>query len=191
MNNCGIINGIKAGCKINMGGVKKVWFFTFVQYPQSRFVTDGSRLISHPNTTIYEFEHTNELSITQTSNKEQGSKFNTFSIELQTTYKDQFELEKFMKQQTGIIIQDRNGNYLIFGMRNGLRCNSITQSIGSAKPDFTGYILQFEGMEIQKAYFIDDLADAGFSPTDKTNYLQLQDTFYLLLENGDYINLIN
>ncbi len=190
--NCGIINGLAAGCKINMGGVSKVWFYTYIQYPEDRFVTSGSTLISHPVTTIYEFEQTNELSITQTSNKDAGGKYTTFTIGLETTNKkDHYEIEKFLKQQTGIIIKDRNGNYLIFGMRNGLLCNSITQVIGNSKPEFNGYKIQFEGQEIQKAYFINDLADAGFLPTDESNLLQLQDTYYLLLQNGDKLNLIN
>ncbi len=189
---CGIINGLKAGCKINMGGVSKVWFYNYVQYPNERFITSGSTLISHPVTTIYEFENTNELSITQTGNRDAGGLFNTYTIELETTNKkDHYEIEKFIKLQIGIIILDRNGNYLIFGMRNGLICNSITQSIGSAKPDFSGYKLSFAGEEIQKAYFIDDLEDAGFKPTDESTLILLQDTYYLLLENGDKINYVN
>ena len=189
---CGIVNGIEAGCKVNMGGISKVWFYTYVEYPEIRFVTSGSTLISHPVTTIYEFEQTNELIITQNQNRDNAGKFTTFTIELETTNKkDHYEIEKFNRQQTGIIVLDRNKNYLIFGMRNGLRCNAITQVVGSAKPDFNGYKIAFEGQEIQKAYFINDLGDAGFSPTDESTLLQLQDTFYLLLQNGDKLNLIN
>jgi hypothetical protein len=191
MSVCGILNGLKAGMKCNMGGIKKVWIYPYIQYPSTKIITDGSVLISHPPTQIFLFEHTNELGIIQSQQKTLGGKFTNFTITLETTSREVLEIEKLMHQESGIIVLDRNNNYLIFGVRNGLNTNSITQVIGNTKSDFNGYRIEFEGKEIDKAFFINDLAEAGFSPYPLPGYMLLQDSDYLLLQNGDILNLIN
>jgi len=190
---CLLINGYKDGCKVQLGGIYKVYFAPFVQYPQERIVLSGaSELISYPPTQIFLFEQTNEMSITQTQKMDIFGKSTEVQIELQTTNKkDHYEISKFINNNYIIIIEDRNGNILIFGSRNGLTANSVVQETGKGKSDFTGYKITFGGLEIDKAYFISDLADAGFSPKAESTLLLLQDGFYVLMQNTDKINYVN
>mgnify|MGYP003640462250 CR=1 FL=1 len=148
-------------CKDSQGGLDKIYLFKHVNYLRSQIVLNDNVLVTYPATTIFEFEVNNQPSANQTNQENDGGKFYDLSI--------------------SIIIKDRNGNFRFLGNENGLTCNDIKYTTGGAKNSLNGVSLSFTGQEEKEAYYINNLASAGF---EIASYLLQEDGFNLLLENG-------
>jgi hypothetical protein len=175
-----ITQGFNRRCKDNLGGVRKLYLFPFVKYLRSQIITDGEYLTSFPTTTIFEFE-TNVISFNEPMQENEGGKFYNQNLEFSLIGTDDFfELQKLVKKDYRIIIQDRNGHYKILGLYNGLECTNFNYNTGGGKSELNGFNFSFEGQEIRSSLFIEDLEDAGF-------IIDSLVPKYLLQENGDFI----
>jgi hypothetical protein len=159
----GITQGFAKRCKDNLGGVQKMYLFPFVKYLRSQIITDGEYLVSFPNTIIFEIEAV-QISFTEPMQENEGGKFYNQSLGFSLIGNDDFfEIQKLLKKDYRCIIQDRNGNYKILGLYNGLQCTNLTQETGGGKSDLNGFNISFEGQEQRSSLFIEDLEDAGFN----------------------------
>ena len=184
-----LTTGRSKPCKDSLAGFDIVYLFPFVKYSRSQIVIDGHTLTTFPATTIYKYYIVNP-SFTETQNENGGGKFydQNLSYDLaKFDIIDNLELVKLIKKDYRAIVLDRNGNYRILGLWNGL-ITELTKVTGSGKADFNGYKISMEGQESLSAFFIDDLEDAGFTPSDD-NFLLLEDGSFVLLENNERIIL--
>ena len=183
------ISGYTRKCKDSLGGLKKVHLFPYVKYSRSQIVLNGNILVTYPNTTIYEFEVETNPSVSQTQSEENGGKYFSISLSLDLPNTLGYDFQKVLNKDYNIIVEDRNGKLRFLGNRNGLECTSLNYDTGSSKNSFSGLKLSFEGKEECEAWFINNLASAGFNIFGDGEFLLQENGDFLLQENGFKIKL--
>jgi len=184
-----LTTGRSKPCKDSLAGFDVVYLFPFVKYNRSQIVIDGHTLTTFPATTIYKYYIVNP-SFTETQTEEGGGKFYNQNLSFDLAREDivtDNQIIRLLKKDYRAIVLDRNGNYRILGLYNGL-ISDLSKTTGDARADFNGYKLSMQGQEILSSLFITDLEDAGFVISDD-GYLLLEDGFYLLLEDNNRIIL--
>lgn len=180
---CGITTSINRSCKNRQGGINKVYLFPFVKYSRSQIVTTGLVLDSFPSTVIYEFEVVPTASFDQKMNEEDAGKYYEQSITLQFLRIDTtILLQKFLKKDYRMIIEDNNGNLRMLGAYNGLTAESLDSTTGGGKSDFSGITISFTGKEKTEALFLDELLIPDIVVPE---YLLLEDGTFILLEDAN------
>ena len=181
---CGIGKGRTEPCYDNIGGLKNIYLFTFVNYRNYQIQTNGSNLVSYPSTNIYKYElraDSNTFS-TDVSNDEDGQSYNqNASFVLKGLRNDYVEINNLLNKRIGVIVESRLGHFNIMGLHNGVTVKSVKGSSGGARSDFRGFNISLSAKEKNEPLFIDDLQNAGF------NIIAPLVPFYLLQENGGYL----
>ena len=178
------INGYTRKCKDSLGGLKKVYLFPYVKYSRSQIILNGNILVSYPDTTIYEFEVETNPSVSQTQSTDAGGKYFDISLSLDLPNTLGYDFEKVLNKDYNIITEDRNGKLRFLGNRNGLECTSLNYDTGGSKNSFSGLKLSFEGKEECEAWFINNLASAGFDIFGQGEFLLQENEDFLLQEDG-------
>jgi len=184
-----LTSGRTEPCLDNVGGIKRVYLFKYVDYTHTQIVgVKGSTLTSFPSTSIYGYECV-LASFDETINNDddgisvdQTLSFTLTKQELLTTRK----LEDLQKIDFRYIVQYNNGKYRIGGLFKGASIEEIKAVSGGSKSDLNGYQITIKSEEEYQAAFIDDLDSAGFS---ESLVLLLEDLDLLLLENSDELIL--
>ena len=179
-----IATGRNRTCKDLQGGIYEVFIFPFVKYSRSQIVSSGNVLTDFPETTIYPFYSLVSPTPSQQMEQDAGGKFYNQSISLE--FDSYNEVEKLLNKDYRIIFKDRLGNYRIFGLYNGLESGTLNYTTGGGKTDLNGYKISFDGKEEREAYFINNLASAGFiiDGTETNEYLLQENGDFLLQQNG-------
>lgn len=176
--------GKKYGCKTTIGGIKKVYLATFVHYSRNEFSFDGLVLTSIPTTFIYDFELDGD-----------GNTFNqttdgqSYDQNLNLEFKKQdLTTTKLMESLNYLdyraLVEDRNGNYFLFGLDNGLTSEGLEITTGGNVNDFNGYRIRFKGREKHPVPFVLDPFDNGFIVVEGQDYYQFQDLEAFLFQDG-------
>tara|TARA_R110002051_G_scaffold44900_1_gene90750 strand:- start:697 stop:1278 length:582 start_codon:yes stop_codon:yes gene_type:complete len=181
---CGIGKGRTEPCYNNIGGLKNIYLFTFVNYRNYQIQTNGSNLVSYPSTDIYKYElraDANTFS-TDVSNDEDGQSYNqNASFVLKGLRNDYVEINNLLNKRIGVIVETRLGHFNIMGLHNGVTVKSVKGSSGGGRADFRGFNISLSAKEKNEPLFINDLQDTGF------NIVAPIVPFYLLQENGYYL----
>ena len=184
---CAITESRNRVCKSLNGGLRKIWIFPFVKYNRSEIVRDGLTVTTFPSTPIYEFKVIGGAALSQTQDNDEGLKSYKQTLEIKLAQNQgQFELERLLKKDVRIIVEDYNGNNRLLGAYNGVECTKLEYTTGGGYSDLNGVSLSFEAAEREEALFIDDLESAGF---EIAQYLLLEDGTYLLLQTDEYLEL--
>lgn len=170
-----INKNINRKCKDLQGGISKIWLLPFIKYKKSQIKIINNNLFSFPSSNYYLFETFNEFAVNQTMQENEGGKFYNFSFELKID--DYKNAEIFLNKEFRAVVLDRNNNTRMFGLYNGITCESINKSTGSAKAEFSGLSLNFSGQEILEAPFLSNIEILD------TNFILKEDGSYLLQEN--------
>ena len=183
---CGLERNLEKVCKNSIGGVNKVYLFTFVKYSRSQITLNKQELVTFPTTTIYDWDSI-ATNFSETTSVEGGDIAwgQSFSIQIPKTVVTS-EVFKLAKSEWRAIIIDRLGNIRILGLFNGLDAE-ISIETGQSKSDFNGYKVTFTGKEDNQSYFISNLNGAGFTIKQISMYLFQNDNEYLLQNDNDYI----
>lgn len=170
-----IENGRDLRCKDLQGGISKLWLLPFVKYQRSQVKVLNMELVLIPSSDYYLFESFGEIAINQSMQENEGGKFYNFSFDLKID--DYFNIGNFLQKEFRVVALDRNNKTRMFGLWNGIKCESINFASGSSKSDFRGFNLKFEGQEILEAPFLNSINDL------ETNFLLQENGSYLLQEN--------
>ena len=174
-------------CKSLQGGIKKVWIFPFVLYTRSQIVRDGMTVTTFPSTDIFEFKILDGANLNQTQDNQDGLKSYKQTLEIKLAQNQgQFELERLLKKDVRIIIEDKNGKFRLLGAYNGVECTSIEYATGGGYSDLNGMTISFEATEREEALYLDEIPDGSFN---LGNFLLLETGLYLLLETGSLFEL--
>jgi hypothetical protein len=172
-------------CRNNIGGIKNVYLFKFVEYNVTQIVRSGQEVTSFPNTEIYEF-WTNNANFNETvSNDASGYKLDqnlTFSL-LKTDLVTSRQLDSIKDIYFSCIITLNDGTHRILGLYNGLNLTYSDNSNGT-KEQGTRYDITLTGSETISAPYLDNLNDFTIA-----QYLLLENGDFLLLEDGNKITL--
>ena len=155
---CDLTKGRKVPCKDVVGGLVRAWFCDFGTLGT---VTESADQITDMTGTIalfqYDLHGTNSFEQTITSSRENGTTFFEQSISLQfpkLSKEDNAELKLMAFNRPHICIEDRNGNFMQFGLVHGCEVTGGTIVSGAAFGDLSGYTLTFTAQEAKPANFI-------------------------------------
>ncbi|QDP58178.1 MAG: hypothetical protein Unbinned2365contig1001_10 [Prokaryotic dsDNA virus sp.] len=133
----------------------------FVDFGDLGTVTETSDEITDMTGTFTAFQYdlhgTNSFEQTITSSRENGTTFFEQSISLQfskLSKEDNAELKLMAFNRPHICLEDRNGNFMQFGLVHGCEVTGGTIVSGSAFGDLSGYTLTFTAQEAKPANFI-------------------------------------
>jgi hypothetical protein len=168
-----------------MGGIRKVYLAAYTYYPRGMFGFDGSVLTSIPATFVHEFELNGS---NNSFNDNYDGESYSQSLTLEFKKKDaetSFEMERLNYLELRALVLDRNGNYVVLGLDNGLSCDSLDIDSGGSKSDFNGYKLSFSGKEQHPAPLVRDPFENGFIIEDGiTEYYQFQNLVAFHFQDG-------
>ena len=155
---CDLTTGRKVPCKDVVGGLVRAWF---VDFGLLGTVTESADQITDINGTFtayqYDLHGANSFEQTINSSRENGTTFFEQSITLQfpkLSKEDNAELKLMAFGRPHICIEDRNGNFMQFGLVHGCEVTGGTIVSGTAFGDLSGYTLTFTAQEAKPANFI-------------------------------------
>ena len=155
---CDLTRGRKIPCKDQISGLVRAWFCDFGTLGT---VTETSDEITDMTGTFTAFQYdlhgANSFEQTINSSRENGTTFFEQSISLQFTKlskEDNAELKLLAFNRPHICLEDRNGNFMQFGLVHGCEVSGGTIVSGSAFGDLSGYTLTFTAQEAKPANFI-------------------------------------
>lgn len=183
---CGLTKGRTEPCKDNIGGVKYVYLFVFVEYDYTEILgTKGVEITQFPDTNIYKYAVKGASFVEEIENNEDGIKYKQ-SLSFTLTNQDLAttnELDRMRRVDLRYIVEYNNGDLKMGGVYNGSRLTDYVIDSGGSKASLNGYALTFTGEEEYAAPFLDNLNILG------DNLLLLENGFYLLLEDSGKIIL--
>lgn len=181
---CGLTSGRIEGCFDNIGGIKNIYLFKFIEYPFNTIIRDGQEITSFPDSTLFKYETQEATFSEQIVNDENGVKFDQ-TLNFTLTKQDLLttnELDVATKIDLRYLVEFNDGRVKIGGLYNGAQITSISLESGGNKGDLNGYRITISGSEEFSGYFTTLSIFEG-------NFLLLEDSFNYLLETGDKIIL--
>ena len=166
---CDLTNGV-FGCKDSIGGIKKLYLSSFVDYKPSQIDIDGVFLLQMPLTYIYLYD-VYDISFNEDTSKEGGAVFfnQNITIKVPKTASNK-EMYKMIRGKVRAFYVDRNNVIRVAGLFNGLTA-SYTNETGNEKTSFNGYNITLTGKEENQAFFINDLTQTGVITQEARNYI--------------------
>ena len=181
---CNIFKGRTEPCNNTIGGITKMYLFTYTEYRRYEIEVNESTLVKYPTTTIYEYELRSDENIF-TEDLEQlpdRIKYNqNITGILKQINVDYENTAQLLNKKIGCIVKTRLNKYQILGLYNGCRVKSVKFTTGGNKTSFNGSKISIKAQETKPAFYIDDLLTAGFIIDEP------ETDFYLLQENGSYL----
>ena len=191
---CGIGSGRLNGCLDSLGGLKNIYLFTYVHYRKYQIQVDGNVLVSYPDTTIYKYElraDANTFTTDLDTNADGISYTQNANFQVIGLKKDRVEINELLNKRIGCIVENRQGQFFIMGVYNGVIVKSVKATSGDGRSSFKGYTITLQAKELNAPFFINDLEGAGFEifkpVTDgfmlqeTEDFVLLEDTFKILL----------
>lgn len=182
---CVLTSGRTEPCYDNVGGIKYVYLFPFVEYAYNQIEgVRGVEITSFPETTLYKYEVVNGNFSENITNDENGISysqrltFTLFKQDLATTT----ELDLMTNIDLRYIVEFNNGDLKMGGVYNGVRLDNYTIDSGGSKSSLNGYNLTFTSDEQYASPFITDIGVFN-------GYLLLETSFNYLLEDSNKIIL--
>ena len=159
---CEIGKGRLEPCKNTLGGLKNAFFANFSE-ADGAFTLTGNEVtdIGVGLTTVYKWDllaDGNTLDEELVADTSAGTRVNTQTLTLALKKQDLATAEQIDLIAAGrpvVIVQDRNDNYKVIGITEGLNLTSGSATSGGAKADFNGYNLTLVGTEGAYAPFLD------------------------------------
>jgi hypothetical protein len=155
---CDLTRGRKIPCKDVVGGIVRAWFVDFGDLGDLTYTADEITDATGTFTAYqYDLKGTNSLETAITSSRENGTTFfeETLTLTLPKLSKeDNVELKLMAYGRPHVVVEDRNGNFLLCGTEHGLDVSGGSIATGTAFGDLSGYSLTLTGQETLPANFI-------------------------------------
>lgn len=159
---CLIGKGRTEPCKNSLGGLKNAFFANFSE-ADGAFTLTGKEVtaIDAALTTVYKYEllaDGNNLDENMVADTSAGTRVNTQTLTLALKKQDYDTAEQIDLIAAGrpvVIVQDRNDNYRVLGITEGMNVTSASAVTGGAQADFNGYNLTLVGITGNYAPFLD------------------------------------
>lgn len=180
---CVLTSGRIEPCKDNIGGVKNIYVFKYVDYLQSQIVLDGQLLTSFPGSVVYKYEVKNGTFDQEINNDENGTSYSQ-SLSF-TLFKQDVLTTNELKVLTDIdfrcVVELYDGTFRIAGLYNACKIESLTLVSGGAKTDLNGYNITITALEELEAVYINSLEII----TD--NYIFMDADNFIFMDGNNYI----
>lgn len=157
---CLINSGRKVPCKDTQGGLKAAYF---INYIEDAFTVEAGEAtaINVAITEVFKYELRNDGNLfteAVVSAKNEGTSTNTQTLTLALTKLDKdtaLQVDLMAKGRPIIVVQDRNGNYRVAGISEGMDLTGSDINSGGARADFNGFNLTFTATEGSTAPYLD------------------------------------
>ena len=165
---CEITNGRLEVCKDAVGGIDAVYFINYGSYNSANITyvssTDTIDAVTGVSSLYkYELKGTNSFEQVLNSSRENGTTFveQTLTMTLKkqdaTTHKN---VKLLAYGRPNVVIRNRNNQYFLAGLENGMEVTTANVSNGTAMGDLSGYTLTFVGQEKIYANLLDCTSEA-------------------------------
>jgi hypothetical protein len=155
---CDLTAGRKVPCKDVIGGIVRAWFIDFGELGTVTKTNDEITDMTGTITALqYDLKGTNSLETAITSSRENGTTFfeETLTLTLPKLSKeDNKELKLIAYGRPHVVVEDRNGNFMMCGLEHGMEVTGGSIATGTAFGDLSGYSLTLTGQELKPANFI-------------------------------------
>lgn len=153
---CAITSGYTLDCKDAVAGIKNIYISSLsnvssIAQNASGMVTAITMVGSNK---YYKFElntkGANSVSEAIQADPANGTVAYASTISVQfgkVTQANSQLLQNVIKNRCSLIVEMKNGNYLLFGKEFGVEVSGGSLASGTAMNDFQGYTLEFTGME--------------------------------------------
>jgi len=191
-----ITSGRTNPCRDIMGGIKKIYLFSYIKYGAYEMTLNGNELVTFPTTTIYEYGIRGEDNFFN-EDKEIGDEGESYTQSLSANLKvlilDRKKVFDLSQKIIRAIVVFNDGSNRVLGLLNGLRIDKLSGETGGGFVDFNGYKIELIGKELETAPYVTNLQSAGFIIDGQTETFCLlqEDGFNILQENNDKILLEN
>ena len=149
-------------CKTSLGGLKNAFFANFAE-ADGAFTEVGKEVtaLGLGLTTVYKYDllaDGNTLEEVTVADRNTGTRVNTQTLVLALKKQDlntAIEIDAIAASRPVVVVQDRNDNYKVLGITEGMNLTSGSAASGGAKADFNGYNLTLVAEENATAPFLD------------------------------------
>ena len=149
-------------CKTSLGGLKNAFFANFAE-ADGAFTVVGKEVtaLGLGLTTVYKYDllaDGNTLEEVTVADRNTGTRVNTQTLVLALKKQDlntAIEIDAIAASRPVVVVQDRNDNYKVLGITEGMNLTSGSAASGGAKADFNGYNLTLVAEENATAPFLD------------------------------------
>lgn len=159
---CAITSGYTIDCRDAVGGIDAVYFIAFGDVTT---IADSSGTVTGitkaSGKRFYKYEVPTKSSATASSNPvgstENGTLFFEQSIDMPINKRDATTrnvITTLAKNKLIAVTKDKDGTYRMYGKGSGLYMGASTGTTGAAAGDANGYVLKFEGMELEDFFVV-------------------------------------
>lgn len=174
------INGRDNVCKDSITGVKRVYIAPYTKLLRSQYTYNGVRLTNFPLTYFYKFDFNTQASFTQSLEIKEGNQFYNQSLNLtfnKASEYDNLNFQKLTKKDFRIILEMKNGDFLLMGFKNGVTADKLETS------ESRQYQISFKGIEEDLSPYITTIFSTKIVVIEGLNAI-LQNNNNLVFQNN-------
>lgn len=175
------INGRDRVCKDNITGIKRVYITPYVKVSRSQYTYNGVRLTRFPLTYLYKFDFNTQASFTQSLEIKEGNTFYNQNLSLtfnKSSEYDNLNFQKLTKADFRIVLEMKNGDFLMMGFKNGVSADKLETS------ESRQYQISFKGIEEDLSPYVTTIFNTSFVVIDGLNAI-LQNGNNLIFQNNE------
>jgi len=178
------INGRDKVCKDSITGVKRVYITPYVKVPRSQYMYNGVRLTNFPLTYFYKFDFNTQANFTQSLEIKEGNTFYNQSLSLTFNKASEFDnlnFQKLVKTDFRIILEMKNGDFLMIGFKNGVSADKLETS------ESRQYQISFKGIEEDLSPYVTTLIGTKILVIDGLNALVQNGNNLIFQDNTNFL----
>lgn len=158
---CALTAGYAIDCRDGVGGIDAVYFAEFANMT----VVDASGTVTGitkvTGKRFWKFEVPTKSSATASSNPtgstENGTLFFEQTVDFPVNKRDATTrniITTLAKNKVLVVTKDKDGTYRMYGKGYGMYLGASTGTTGAAAGDANGYVLKFEGTELEDFFVV-------------------------------------
>ena len=158
---CALTAGYTIDCRDGVGGIDAVYFAEFANMT----VVDASGTVTGitkaSGKRFWKFEVPTKSSATASSNPtgstENGTLFFEQTVDFPVNKRDATTrniITTLAKNKVLVVTKDKDGTYRMYGKGYGMYLGASTGTTGAAAGDANGYVLKFEGTELEDFFVV-------------------------------------
>jgi hypothetical protein len=162
-----ISKGYAINRKDQVGGINRIWLTTHGSLGTLTVGTNDEITDATGTATLFQYDLKNSgntMVTTANVSRDTGTAFFSTVLSLvlpKLTKEDNKELKLIAYNRPDIIVEDRNGSFLLLGKEHGCELTSATINTGGALGDASNYTLEFSCEEILPPNFITGATSAN------------------------------
>lgn len=164
---CILSTNITIDCRESMGGIVEVYVSELSNVASYTTSSGVATITKAGGSRFWKYEQNQgagSASAVFGGERALGGRFYTHTIALQFPKFEvslRNEILALAAQRVVVITKDQNGEYMVYGINNGLMISEGTGQTGTAAADLNGFTITLTGDEKQLPYKVDSTAIAG------------------------------